>query len=300
MKPLVLLVDSDPSELTALESVLANQGYGLARADSAAAAKGMIEAAEVDYVACLVDWGLPDLSPTELISWIASQGPPSVEVVLVAEELIPENVERGLDAGAYYFLTKPFDHGQLRAIVRATITAVELRRELEAKIDEAGETLRMLDQGSLLFQTPREAQVLAVQLGSACRDPQIGVALFELLLNAVEHGNLEIDYAEKGQLLAEKRLGEEIRDRLASPAYRKRWARLDVEQAGGGTRLWITDQGKGFDFDRYLQFDKSRMFDPHGRGVLMAKASLEIEYVDPGNRVRVQLPALGKARRSSA
>lgn len=299
MKPLVLLVDADPSELTALESVLANQGYGLARADSELAAKAMIGAATGDYVACLIDWELPDCSPTDLMNWIHEQQPPAIEVVLIAEELVRDNIQRGLDAGAYYFLTKPFEEEQLRAIMRATIATSELRRDLEEKIDEAGETLRLLRRGSFRFQRPRHAKLLAVQFGSACRDPQTGVALFELLLNAVEHGNLGIDYEEKGRLLAEQRLGDEIQRRLELSRYRDLWAQIDLERTDDGFQLMITDQGEGFDFARYLHFDKARLFDAHGRGILMANAALAIEYLAPGNRIRVRVPLSGSVTLSA-
>lgn len=53
----------------------------------------------------------------------------------------------------------------------------------------------------------------------------------------------------------------------------------------------ITDEGSGFDFERYMVLDEDRLFHSHGRGVLLASAVLDIEYLPPGNRVRVVLPA---------
>lgn len=282
MKPLVLLVDANPSELEALEAVLANQGYGLARAESALEAEALIGASSGEYMACLVDWDLPDTQAAEFISWIGAQESMSLEAVLIADDLVREHVAQGLEAGAYYFLTKPFEGEQLRAIVRAAIETSELRRELERKIEEAGEILRLLRNGSFRFRRPREAKLLAVQLGSSFRNPQVGVALFELLLNAVEHGNLEIDYDEKGRLIDEGRLQKEIGKRLESPDYRNRWGRLDIEHSESGFEILITDRGEGFDAARYLQFDKSRLFDSHGRGILMASATLEVEYLPRG------------------
>ncbi len=290
MTSLVLLVDEEASELTGLESVLANQGYGLARATSSSEARSLISSSAGEYVVCLLDWGIPDAPATDLVRWIHSQDLPATEVVLISEELVREHIQRGLDSGAFYFLTKPFDEEQLRAIVRAAVATNRLRRELEAKVDEAGETLRTLERGRFRFRTPRQAQLLAVQFGSASREPQVGVALFELFLNAVEHGNLAIDYEEKGRLLSEGSLQQEIRARLEQPAFRDLWVELDVRREDDVFRLTILDQGAGFDFARYLEFDRERMFDSHGRGILMSRAALEIEYVEPGNRVRVRVP----------
>jgi hypothetical protein len=52
----------------------------------------------------------------------------------------------------------------------------------------------------------------------------------------------------------------------------------------------VQDEGAGFDFERYMMLDKERMFDSHGRGVLMASATLDLQYIPPGNRVEVRLP----------
>ena len=294
MSSRVLLVDSDLSELSSLESELSGQGYDLASAESCSRARSMIAESMGEYGVCLVDWEIPDGSATELVRWIHGQQLPATEIVLVSESLVHEEIQRGLDSGAYYFLTKPFDREQLRAIVRAAVQTSRLKRELETKIDEAGETLRALQRGNLRFRTPRQAELLAVQFGSAARDAQVGVALFELFLNSVEHGNLAIDYDEKGRLLAEGRLQAEILARLEQPAYRDRWVELDVARRSDSFDLLITDQGDGFDFARYLEFDRSRMFDSHGRGILMSRGALEIEYLGSGNRVRVDVPIDGE------
>ena len=55
-------------------------------------------------------------------------------------------------------------------------------------------------------------------------------------------------------------------------------------------RLVIEDEGHGFEFEKFLQFDDSRMFDNHGRGIAMANSSLNVEYLNRGNKVVVKLP----------
>ena len=123
MKPLVLLVDANPSELEELESVLANQGYGLAKAESGLEAEAIIGASSGEYMACLVDWDLPDTPAAEFISWIGAQESMSLEAVLIADDLVREHVEQGLEAGAYYFLTKPFEDVDLLSLVERGLAA---------------------------------------------------------------------------------------------------------------------------------------------------------------------------------
>ena len=59
---------------------------------------------------------------------------------------------------------------------------------------------------------------------------------------------------------------------------------------GDHLQILIVDCGPGFDFRRYLVFDQDRFLHPHGRGILLARAAVEVEYFEPGNQVRVTLP----------
>jgi hypothetical protein len=109
------------------------------------------------------------------------------------------------------------------------------------------------------------------------------------MLNAVEHGNLGIGYEEKGKLIAERRFASEIERRLSLSEYRNRRARMMLRRSGETMKVTIKDEGTGFDFARYMTLDKRRMFDSHGRGVLMASTTLDLQYVPPGNQVKIQL-----------
>jgi DNA-binding response OmpR family regulator len=285
-----LLVDSGETEVTVLEAALEDQGYQLATVESGGEAKSILSASDKDVRLLLVDWQTADAPRTVLLEWLKDQDLPSVETILLGENFRADDVRLGLDAGAYFFLNKPFDGTQLPAIVRAAVETAELRRNLARKVEESGETLRMLNRGRFHFRRPRQAELLAVQLGSASRDPQIGVAILELFLNAIEHGNLEIDYDEKGRLMERKELRSEIQKRLDTPAFRDRTVLVEVEQTDNGMDLVITDEGAGFDHERYQQLDKSRIFDSHGRGILMARAAVEVRYLGVGNQVRVKVP----------
>lgn len=57
-----------------------------------------------------------------------------------------------------------------------------------------------MQEGRFRFQTLEDARVLATHLARTCPEPERAVqGLQELMVNAVEHGNLGICYAEKGR-----------------------------------------------------------------------------------------------------
>jgi hypothetical protein len=111
--------------------------------------------------------------------------------------------------------------------------------------------------------------------------------LLELLLNAVEHGNLGITYDEKSHLLDLGQLDEEIARRLQEPAYAGRCAVATFIRHGEDLYLSVIDEGSGFDWRPFLHLDPQRAFDTHGRGIATAKmVSFDsLEYHGTGNHV---------------
>ena len=87
----------------------------------------------------------------------------------------------------------------------------------------------------------------AALAASLCDEPEIVVlGLSELLINAVEHGNLGIRFDEKSRLREEGRWEEEVVHRLSMPEYADRRGRLTVTAAADAFIFEIEDEGEGF------------------------------------------------------
>ncbi len=138
------------------------------------------------------------------------------------------------------------------------------------------------------FKTPDEARALAGELASLCPDPERSrIGLMELLLNAVEHGNLAISYAQKTELVETFAFQSELERRLQLPEHGEKRATVSVTRTGGELQFLIQDQGDGFDWSPYLEIDPTRVLHPHGRGIAWAKAVSfdRLEYRGRGNEV---------------
>ena len=148
----------------------------------------------------------------------------------------------------------------------------------------------LLSGGRFRFRTPREAKSLSALLSGAFPESErvkVGVGLCELLLNAVEHGNLGLTYQDKSRLLALDGWDDEIARRLVAPPYADRYATVDLERTPGGISVVVTDQGEGFDWHPYLDFCLERATDAHGRGIATARqvCFTNLEYRGKGNEV---------------
>jgi CheY-like chemotaxis protein len=294
--PTILVIDEEPNELSFLEQTLKDGGYTLRAARSIADGKAAIEEAlrgggdhdELDAV--ILDWHTPDPEAAELLRWLEALPQNHQLEIIVQSAGTDPGLHPGLERGSFVHLAKPYRAERLRCLVSAALANHELRRSLLELTERVRDCFALLAQGMFEIQTPQQAELLAAHIGSACGDPQRGVGVLELLMNGIEHGNLGITYEEKGQLLSERRYKQEIERRLALEEHRFKRVRATLTRIGDHLQILIVDCGPGFDYRRYLTFDKERFFHSHGRGILLARAALGVEYFDPGNLVRVTLP----------
>lgn len=148
------------------------------------------------------------------------------------------------------------------------------------------------------FRTLTEARLLCDLVSSQTFDPIIvGIGLIELMINAIEHGNLEITYEEKGLLLKQGIWKKEVERRLDLKKYQAREAILEYQRDEKLIEVLITDEGAGFDPDKFLQNQTQEIQDSvgsqfHGRGIAVASQLdfEKIEYLGKGNQVRVSIP----------
>ena len=116
------------------------------------------------------------------------------------------------------------------------------------------------------------------------------MVISEILTNAVEHGNLGITYDEKTVLIAENGLAKEVERRLAMQEYATKRVTLALKRTDREITVEIEDEGKGFDFRKYLRMDESRVFDNHGRGIALTSEYLKLQYLGSGSKVIVTIP----------
>ncbi len=289
----VLIIDNEPAQLIALEAVIKGWGHRCQSVRNATEARACFGEDSCDYDIVLLDWGLPNREGLGLLRWIKQQpAGADLEVVIQSRREVPEDIRDAINRGAYYYLTKPYEWPQLRALIQAAESSRELKRSLKRRVSEIQDIVRLLDTATFELRRFGEAEILAAHLGAAAGDPQLGIGILELLLNAIEHGNLAISYEEKSGLLESGHYEREVEERLAADDQRDKRVTVVLKRVANHLEILISDCGSGFDYENYLAFDRERIFDSHGRGVLLASGLLAIEYLEPGNRVRVELPLI--------
>jgi len=287
----ILVVDDDPMFHKLLSYALKSDDHPMWFTFNAEEAKEVLERSSKDILAIILDWELPGMSGLELLGWMKNQEDyRDIPVIMLTGRSSPEEIKSGINAGAFYYVTKPFQKDFLSSIIKAAIADRQNLMHLANELERVRNPLESLVKGEFRFKTIQEAQKLSVFVANASPNPKESLIICELFNNAIEHGNLGISYDEKSELIDQNSLFEEIERRLEMPEYRDREAVLHFDKNEDRILLTLEDKGDGFDFQKYLHFDEDRVFDNHGRGIAMANAMLDITYLGKGNKVIVSIP----------
>jgi len=117
------------------------------------------------------------------------------------------------------------------------------------------------------------------------------LAIHEMLLNAIEHGNLEISSHEKRYAIETDRYDQLLKDRRNDPKYATRRVHVNVTQdrEQGVYKCCIRDEGKGFHWKEWITADQSSedaWVAACGRGIALTRGVAEtVDYNDLGNEV---------------
>ena len=285
----LLVVDDEPLNLEIIGEYLDDPAFRLVYAMNGEEGWQKLLTAEQPIDLVVLDRMMPILNGMTLLKRIKADPRFShLPVIMQTAATSPEQVREGIEAGAYYYLTKPYDPSALLASVRAAIDELVERRGAEAAVTDLSGAVALLTRGEFTVVSLTHAHTLARMLAGLCPDPApVAMGLTERLGNAVEHGNLGITYAEKKRLRQEDAWEKEVARRLAAAEYRDRVARVSARRTVDEWVFEIEDAGDGFDWRRYLRFDPERAFDPNGRGIAMAGmvAFSALEYRGSGNQV---------------
>ena len=127
--------------------------------------------------------------------------------------------------------------------------------------------------------------------------------LYELLINAIEHGNCGISYNEKSIFLERGGCAPDlIQEKCGAPSVAAKTVSLRYELHPAHARFVIADQGNGFDWRTVMRtLPHKSPLRLHGRGILIARETARfLRYNEKGNEVTLdvdyEIPPSGVCR----
>lgn len=286
----VLVVDDEALNLEILAEYfefMSEPSFSVLCIDSGEAAWQILRDPAQHFDVILLDRMMPELDGIGLLRRIKSE-PHLVDIPVILQTAADsaEEIREGLEAGAYYYLTKPYRRDALLAIVQAALTDAKAHDSSRQRLHEHISSLQFLTRGDFHIKTIEEAGQLAAFLALACPNADRAVlGISELLINAVEHGNLGLSYADKARLKREDIWQKEISRLLTLVEHRDKRVRVGFERRADSIALRIEDEGRGFSWQNFLELSPERACDPNGRGIALARliSFSSITYEGCGN-----------------
>lgn len=237
----------------------------------------------------LLDRMMPRMDGMEVLAKIKEHGTlKDVPVIMQTAADRRQDAIEGIDAGVYHYVTKPYDGKVIATMAQSAITEYQHRKRLRSELDKRKSALALLIDGHFELRTTAEADELAILLASGLpRSNTVLLGLSELLINAVEHGNLAMDYERKSELVEAGAWDAALDERLLDETYGQRKVSVRVTRDAARVSITIEDEGDGFDWRKYTDLDAERAFDAHGRGIALSrKLSFDdVEFRGRGNVV---------------
>lgn len=294
-QPAVLVIADDRMARMLLTRSVIALGHTAHAAATGAEALALLQDKGRILDAVIVDYTLTDYSALSLVGRIKSDPVlAGIPVIMLTAEGEMTQVQRAIDAGVYYSLPKTSPDALLGSVLTSALRERGQRRAMMAELsrrDAAGKQIRTC---TLSLKTLLEAHDVACFLATCFPQPdRVVTGLVELLTNAVEHGNLDVGFETKGELLASKRWLAEIDRRLVLPQNASKTVDVIYQHKADGWYVQISDKGAGFNWKKYWHIDPTRAGDGHGRGIARARLTSfdKMSYNDSGNQVTAMVSA---------
>jgi DNA-binding NtrC family response regulator len=131
----ILVVDDEPNLRKVLDTLLTRSGFEVETAGDGKEGMNVLQGGGIDLL--MTDIRMPRMDGLELLSWCRTEQPDVPVIVITAHGTVDTAVQAMKD-GAFDFVTKPFDSGQLvRTVRKALDQAKAMRSLLHAGADPA-------------------------------------------------------------------------------------------------------------------------------------------------------------------
>jgi CheY-like chemotaxis protein/anti-sigma regulatory factor (Ser/Thr protein kinase) len=289
MSKKILAIDDEPNNLRALRLDLEDENYEVLTAKGGEEGWKILQDNKENINLILLDRMMPNMNGIEFMAKLRTNEKLSnIPVIMQTAAAEKEQIIEGIQAGAYYYIVKPYDKGVMLSIVKAAIENYGQYTKITQELQQFKNRLHIIKDCNFEIRTINDAEYLATFLANFFPDPErVVLGISELLINAIEHGNLGISYEDKAELNYNGTWLQEVEYRLTLPENKNKRVLTKYEKSNNEITLTITDEGAGFDWQDFMDISPERATHPHGRGIAMSRIISfdSIKYIGNGNKV---------------
>lgn len=284
----VLVVDDSPIDrVMATRLLKPEEGLRILEASDGEQALTLLADESLDLV--ITDMQMPRLGGIELLKAICERHE-DIPVILITSRGSEQIAVQALESGAANYVPKI----RLAEDLLSTVRRALLNRQSKALASSVKSRLVATESHYQFRNDPEHliaaADVMVDSMAATWQYPirelgRIRMTLEEAILNAMYHGNLEMDPRVREMNL---NLYHELsRSRLDQAPYRDRVISVKVLQTDDTVSWEISDDGNGFETSEFLDASETSMLErPYGRGILLMRTVMDgVSYNEKGNTV---------------
>lgn len=290
----VVVADDDEINLELLLHALKGVGGNIVGFESGGKLLHYVQEHARDTDVVILDKLMPNLSGIDVLRQMkADPSLRNIPVIIQTGDVGLQQMQESIDAGAYYYLSKPYEPSAMLSLVKAAARDCIKQQQLDDELETKDFSLSLLHQGLFKVRTPDDCRQITALLSSvAMNKKEVSLVLCELITNGIEHGSLGIGYERKAELLEAGTFDAEVTRLLEKDANKHKFVTVSYARFANKTKIRIQDEGNGFDWKKYTQVDASRFVDLNGRGIAYANiVDIPLKYSESGNCVEFSFPS---------
>jgi len=296
--PIILVVDDSEIDRKLVGGLLKPQIDWIVQfASDGVEALNMIGEIFPDVV--VTDLQMPNMDGIQLCQE-AKKTSPHVPIILMTGKGSEDLAADALNAGAASYVPKS-------ALASSLLDTVEQVLLLASRNTSIGRLMKSNALARYRFDLENDPTLIgpmtdfvkmtmeSIELGDQTAQRHCALAIEEALINAMFHGNLELDSGEvqaARKAMHEGKTTPEANERSRLEPYSDRKVHVDIEFKSKAVTMLIRDEGQGFDAVGGLASANrtSQLSDVGGRGLtLIRKFMDEVQFNGDGNEIKLQL-----------
>lgn len=283
----ILVIDDEDALRKMLRIALTEKGYTVFEASNGI--EGIKVFKKISPGIVLTDVNMPEMNGIEMTRKIKEINEDADIVIMTGfgtEDLVIDAIR----AGASNYIKKPLQFNELFSILDSIAFKREARKRYEVVKDVVQyeeKKITMENNLEKIWGVVNQVFYNVTDKNEEISIDGLKLGLYEIIVNAIEHGNLEISFEEKKKALQENSYSGLLTKRMDKANREGKNVRIHSIFDKKHIKITVTDCGKGFDYSNLPnQSDPETMLSAHGRGILLASVYYDsVEYKHPGNSV---------------
>lgn len=280
----LLIIDDNKDLLEFLRDFFRKNGFDVLLALTAMDGMEKFRSFMPDVV--ITDMRLPDKPGNWVVREIKAVNRKTPVIIITGysdHHLIVEAMENG----ATELLKKPFKQKDLKYLLsKIEILLKRLHVDMSSRFVRWEKRHYQIEND--IHTVPIVVDYLFDRVDYLCEnDSFLRIGLQEVLINAIEHGNLQISYEDKQRMLDGGDYNKLLLQRAKQEPFAGKYVDIKVFSTPQYLKIIVEDMGNGFDLSALPNLgDPENFFKESGKGILMAiNAFDQVQYNEVGNAV---------------